>query len=122
MDKWTDNFLKFLKKQDKEFLKKVKGQKIYYLDDILNKKPKLVAQFNANGKIIRFPQVWLIPFCQSFSPNHGIYQIDFNAYTNYIGIFIKDEQTWLYDSNYIDDLFKVNGKRIFLSPYAIKAL
>ena len=122
VDKWTNSFLKFQKKQDKEFLQKVKGQKIYYFADILNKTPKLIAQFNTNGKIIRFPKIWSVPFNQSFSPNHGIYQIDFDTHTSYVGILFKDDLAWIYTSNYIDDLFKINGKHIFLYPYIIKSL
>ena len=122
MKNWELKFLKFQKKQDKEFLQKVKGLKIYYFEDILNKTPRLIAQFNADGKIIRFLKIWSVPFNQSFSPNHGIYQIDFDTHTSYVGILFKDDLAWIYTLNYIDDLFKINEKYIFLYPYIIKSL
>jgi len=111
-----------LSKQNQEFLQKVKGQRVYYLDDIINKKPKLIARFSDDGREINLTRVWALPFNQSFSPNHGIYQLNFDNSSYYIGILVKDDQAWLYDTNYIDDLFKVNGKRIFLSPHPIKAI
>ena len=115
-------FLQFLSKQNQEFLQKVKGQRIYYFDDVMNKKAKLIAHFSKDGRTLNFPRIWAVPFNQSFSPNHGIYQLHFDRHIYYVGILIEDHLTLLYDSYDFDDIFKINEKRIFLSPHPIKSL
>ena len=122
MDKSELEFLQFLSKQNQEFLQKVKGQRVYYFDDVMNKKSRLIARFSDDGRNINFPKIWAVPFKQSFSPNHGIYQLYFDRDIYYVGILVKDHLTLLYDSYDFDDIFKINEKRIFLSPHPIKSL
>ena len=122
MKNWDLEFLQFLSKQNQEFLQKVKGQRVYYFDDVVNKKARLIAQFSQDGRTLNFPRIWAVPFNQSFSPNHGIYQLHLDRHIYYIGILIEDHLALLYDSYNFDDIFKINEKHLFLSPYSIKSL
>lgn len=111
LNDWDKNFLKFLKKQDNEFLQKVKGLKIFFSEDFSNIKP--IAKFSATGKQLHFFKQWTVSFDQSFSPNHGVYQME--LYSHYIGILFHDSQIFIYSTYSFDDLFKVNGKRVYLA-------
>ena len=76
-------FLQFLSKQNQEFLQKVKGQRIYYFDDVMNKKAKLIAHFSKDGRTLNFPRIWAVPFKQSFSPNINYTSIDISIMLGY---------------------------------------
>ena len=121
MENQNLEFERFLKNQDQKFLQKIKKQNIYYRASSSLHKAEHIAQVSPNGRSIFFLHIKQnIPFYQSFSNDHGIYQLDYNSYTFFIGLYFQNDKIFLYMSIDYLDMFKKNTLRIFLKPYRIE--
>ena len=121
MENQNLEFEQFLKNQDQKFLQKIKKRNIYYHTGSTPRKAKHIAQVSPDGRSIFFLHIKQnIPFYQSFSDDHGIYQLDYNSYTFFIGVHFQNDKIFLYISNNFDDMFKKTTLRIFLKPYRIE--
>ena len=121
MENQNLEFERFLKNQDQKFLQKIKKQNIYYCTSSSLHEAKHIAQVSPDGRYIFFLHIKRnIPFYQSFSNDHGIYQLDYNSYTFFIGLYFQNDKIFLYMSIDYLDMFKKNTLRIFLKPYRIE--
>ena len=121
MQNWESDFEQYLNKQDQKFLQKIRKRNIYYRTDSSPHRAKHIAQVSPDGKSIFFIHLQKsIPFCQSFSNDHGIYKLDYNSYTFFIGIHFQNDKIFLYMSKDSFDMFKNNALRVLLKPYLIE--
>ena len=121
MENQNLEFEQFLKNQDQEFLRKIKKRNIYYRTVSSLHKAEHIAQVSPDGRSIFLLHIQQsVPFRQSFSNDHGIYQLDYNFYTFFVGIHFQNDKIFLYISNNLDDMFKKTTLRVFLKPYRIE--
>ena len=113
MENSKDDLLAFQDEQDEIFLSLVKNRTLYYVGDTFH----IFANFSKDGKtILLSSDEFEIPFSQSFSPLHGIYHINNEAFNLFIGILARETCSQIFLTHNIDDLFKKNGKQIFILP------
>ena len=113
MENSQDDLLSFQDEQDEIFLSLVKNRTLYYMGDTFH----IFANFSKGGRLILLSANELeIPFSQSFSPLHGIYHINNEAFNLFIGILARGEHSQIFLTPNIDDLFKKKGKQIFILP------
>ena len=121
MENQNIEFEQFLKNQDQKFLQKIKKQNIYYRTSLSLHKAEHIAQVSPDGRSIFLHHIKRnIPFYQSFSNDHGIYQLDYNSYIFFIGVHFQNDKIFLHISNNFDDMFTKTTLRIFLKPYRIE--
>lgn len=113
-EKYKEKSSRFLMKQHKEFLHKIKGCTVFQISTSTEEKPKAIAAFSLDGKKLDVFNKPKMIFSHCLASGYGIYKTEDKTHTFHIGVFLQEDVTIIYTAESETDVFGGERWNVFL--------